>query len=73
MLEQMVYRYSIEDNKLSQQSKRINDHIFLAQSHEHGFLVVRMSIDIFLNGIRVYFANKYESIFPMSSPLLSDL
>ncbi len=49
-----MYKYSTLENKLSQQTKKITEHIFLARSHDFEFMVVRMSIDIFRNGIRVF-------------------
>lgn len=69
--DQMVYRYAVEENKLYQESKKINDGIFMAPSNLHQFIVLRLSTDIFRHGIRVYFDNKYDTIYPSGNPTLA--
>ena len=59
LCDQLIYRYNIDENKLYQESKKINDCIYLAPSHEHCFMAIRLSIDIFRHGIRIYINDKY--------------
>lgn len=58
----MVYRYDIESNTVHQDSKKINDYIYLASNSDFNFLIIQLSIDIFRNGIRIYINDKYKSL-----------
>jgi hypothetical protein len=71
LFDQMVYRYAIDENKLYQESKRINDGICLAQSSIHNYMVVRLSTDIFRHGIRIYYDDKYDTVYPSGNPSLA--
>lgn len=71
LFDQMVYRYSIDENKLFQESKKVNDCIYLAQSAEHNYFLVRLSTDIFRHGIRVYYKDQYDVIYPSGNPSLA--
>ena len=67
MLDQMIYRYSIDENKIYQESKKISDSLCLTPTVEFNYMVVRHSIDIFRYGIRIYFSDRYETLMPSGS------
>lgn len=67
----MVYRYVVDENKLYQESKRINDGIFLTSSNIHKYIVLRLSTDIFRHGIRIYYDDKYDTVYPSGNPTLA--
>ena len=58
LLEQYLYRYAPSCNKLVQETKKISDYIFLTSNRDGNYLIVKTSIDIFRNGIRVYFKDQ---------------
>ena len=66
-----IYRYSIDENKLFQESKKVNDCLCLVNSEEHSYMAVRLSIDIFRHGIRIYHQDKYDILLPSGNPTLS--
>lgn len=72
MYDQMIYKYAMDQNKLYQESKKINDGIFLASSIEFNYLIIRLSIDIFRHGIRLYYNDKYETIYPSGNPSMAN-
>jgi hypothetical protein len=73
LLDQMIYRYSIDENKVYQESKKINDSLCLVPSVELNYVVVRHSIDIFRYGIRIYFSDRYETLMPSGSSEMAAL
>lgn len=72
MYDQMIYKYAMDQNKLYQESKKINDGIFLTSSIEFNYLIIRLSIDIFRHGIRLYYNDKYETIYPSGNPSMAN-
>ena len=58
LLEQFLYRYAPSCNKLVQETKKISDYIFLSSSRDGSYIIVKTSIDIFRNGIRVYYKDQ---------------
>jgi len=56
-----------------QESKKITDCIALIPSHEYKYLIIRISIDIFKHGIRVYMKDKFHAILlPTGDPSTSE-
>lgn len=53
-----MYRYVHAGNKLIQETKRISDYIFLTSTRDSAAFIVKLSIDIFRNGIRVFYRNE---------------
>lgn len=58
LLQQNLYRYTPALNKLVQQTKRLTDYIFITSTRDSAYFIIKLSIDIFRNGIRVYFKNE---------------
>ena len=58
LLEHNLYRYFSQTNKLVQQTKWISDYIFLTSTRDSIALILKLSIDIFRNGIRVLYKNE---------------
>ena len=54
ILENYVYKYSIPENKICQETKKIPEAIFLARSYDFNYLVIKLSIDIFKSGIKLF-------------------
>jgi hypothetical protein len=72
LYDQMIYRYAIDENKLYQKSQKISDCLCMVPSVDHNYLVVRLSIDIFRHGIRIYRGDKYETVMPSGNPALAE-
>lgn len=58
LLEHNLYRYIPSVNKLIQETKRITDYIFLASTKDSAYFIIKLSIDIFRNGIRIFYKNE---------------
>ena len=49
----------------------MTDCLCLVNSEELSYLAVRLSIDIFRHGIRIYHRDKYDILLPSGNPSLS--
>ena len=70
----MLYKYTPSANKLFQLSKKINDLIFLSEYKESSYLIVKVSVDIFKNGIRVFYQDEdYVLVATGNEVLLTEM
>lgn len=70
ILEQVLYRFNPPSNKIIQETKKINDIIFLTEYKESSYLIIKTSVDIFKNGIRVYYNDEDFILSPTGNQTL---
>ena len=68
LFEQMAFKFNIQENKLYQLSRKINDCLCFVESHDFEYLIIKLSIDIFKNGILIYAADVNEVLMPSGNP-----